>query len=127
MSNLPERYLPARIDLKKNTISIANVAFNMPVCVSKYFVNPDSYSLLVTSSWYHQRSNLPPYINFNISPKNKDFEYSLLFELDSLKVIKFQVITHPNSHVTAFHNIDIGAHCTKLINSSYVTTQQATH
>ncbi|MBL4623583.1 MAG: hypothetical protein JKY42_00305 [Flavobacteriales bacterium] len=123
MVGLPERYLPAKIDLNKSTISIGRAVFNMPICVSKYFANPDSYKMLVTSSWYHQRWKLPPYINFNIAPKGKDFEYSLLFELDNLMVIKFQVITKNNEQVKEFHKIDISEHCTKSIGSSYVTTQ----
>lgn len=122
MEGLPEAYLPANIDLDKNSISIANNQFDMPRCVSKYFAHHESHKLHVTSSWYHQRSILPPYINFKISPKGKDFEYSLMFELDTLEVIQFQVITHPNEKTTSFHKIDIDTRCSSSIESSFSQT-----
>ena len=119
MTGLPETYLPAKIDLENMAITIARTTFNMPPCVSKYFADYDN--LEVTSSWYHTRSTLPPYINFKISPKGKDFEYSLLFGLDDLKPISFGVITHPHEQAIAFHQIEIGDRCTKEISSSYVS------
>jgi len=119
ITGLPDEYLPAKIELNNKVISIGEVTFTMPPCVSKYFENLESYNLRVTSSWYHQRSILPPYINFNVIPKNKDFSYSLLFGLEDLKVIEFQVITHPSKDVTAYHKVAITEHCIKSIGNSY--------
>ncbi|WP_044615846.1 hypothetical protein [Gynuella sunshinyii] len=116
---LPDEYLPASINVREGQISIGGTTLNMPPCVFKYFQDHESYDLSVTSSWYHQRSSLPPYIQFKVSPKNKDFEYSLLFALKGLKVIDFEVITHPNKGVTSFHTIDIGERCKKSIERAY--------
>lgn len=121
MKGLPENYQPAKIDLENMAITIANTTFNMPPCVSKYFKNPESYELQVFSSWYHDSSILPPYINFKIIPKGKSWEYSLLFGLDDIKPIEFQVFTHPNELETYFHPIEIGDQCTKAIGSSYIS------
>lgn len=121
LTGLPEEYLPANIDLDKMVISIEKNVFTLPICVSKYFKDHNDYKLLVTSSWYHQRSTLPPYINFRIIPEGKDFEYSLLFGLGNLKVIELQVLTHPNKNTTLYHKIEINNHCRKAISESYAS------
>jgi len=121
MEGLPENYQPAKIDLENMAITIATTTFNMPPCVSKYFKNPKSYELQVSSSWYHDSSNLPPYINFKIIPKGKSWEYTLIFRLDDIKPIEFWVFTYPNERETYLHPIKIRDQCTKAIGSSYIS------
>ncbi len=120
LDGLPKQYQPASINTKSATISIAQNTIVLPPCLSKYFAFNDIYTLQVTSSWYHERSSLPPYINFKIQPKNKDHAYSILFGLDDLSVIEAQVITYPNKGTTAFHTIAFDKHCQKDINGAYV-------
>lgn len=105
---LPNEFSPARLDLGVNTITIGQRVLTMPPCVAKYFARPESYDLMVTSSWYHQRSTLPPYINFRVKPKNKDFEYELLFSMNDLKPISFQVVTRPDARSLNYHTVEIG-------------------
>ena len=121
MEGLPEKYHPAKIDLENMAITIAKTTFNMPPCVSKYFEDHESYELRVTSSWYHNTSILPPYINFIIIPKGKSWEYRLVFELDDIKPIEFHVFIHKNERITSRHLIKIGEHCTKAIGRSYIS------
>lgn len=121
LEGLPEQYSPAKIDLNNKVISIGKTKFYMPPCVFKYFNDHDDYRLEVTGSWYHQRSILPPYISFNIFPKEKYFAYSLLFGLDDLRVIEFKVITLPSENVRYLHKIEIDELCAKSINDSYST------
>ncbi len=98
----------------------------MPRCVSKYFEGHTNYKLMVTSSWYQQRSMLPPYINIGIKPEEKDFEYSLLFSLEDLKVIEFTVITHEDEFTTSYHSVKINQECMKEIDKSYESTKSTT-
>ena len=119
LTGLPEQYLPANFNEKTHTLSIAKNTFAMPVCISKYFsFSPDS-TLKITSSWYHQRSILPPYINFKISPNDKDYAFSLLIGLDDLAVIEATVTTYFSKNSGAFHQIKIDERCQEAIKNSY--------
>lgn len=108
---LPSEYLPAQLDLNANRLSIGKNILNMPPCVSKYFKNPGSYKLFITSSWYHEHSTLPPYIQFRVSPNNKDFEFELLFNLNNLSPIHFTEVTHPNEKETNYNGLEISEVC----------------
>ena len=119
LEGLPEQYLPARLNLDTMTFQIGNTTLNFPVCISKYFPLDKDYRIKITSSWYHKKSSLPSYINLKISPNEKDFAFSLLFELDTLKPIKFRVFTYNNDNSYHMHELKIDDDCQEDINSSY--------
>ncbi len=121
MKGLPDEYSPAQIDFEKELISIGNTTMQMPPCIFKYFSDRQSYDLKITSSWYHQRSTLPPYISFKVSPLSKDYEYKLLLSLQDLQPIKFEIITHESENSWIHHEIRIGEQCLKALEKSYVT------
>jgi hypothetical protein len=109
LKGLPEQYLPA--SLQNNKIIIGKHELNMPECVAKYFSNSANYDLLISSSWYHNKSLLPPYINFKIKPKNKDYEFGLLFGLDDLSPIQFTVVTHASQTEFSSHPLELSKQC----------------
>lgn len=52
----------------------------------------EPYDLEVSSSWYHERDILPPYLLLDIHPKKKDFRFQILFALETLSVIEVSVV-----------------------------------
>jgi hypothetical protein len=120
---LPERYQPAHLDLQKKSLRIGANQFNFPACVLKYFPNDDQYDIKITSSWYHDLSILPPYLSISIQPRGKDYSFDLLFDMDTLKPIKFEIqIRQPN--MTSFHELVISDSCRKSIEESYTKIKQ---
>lgn len=117
---LPTQYLPAHIDMENNTLRIAKNKLRMPTCLSKYFAFNEPYTLKVTSSWSHQRSSLPPYINFKIEPTGRDYAYSILFGLEGLALLEAQVITYPDDVTRTLHTVALSDVCTKAIHDGYV-------
>lgn len=126
LDGLPEQYQPANIDLKNRVIAIAKNEFAMPLCISKYFSFNEEYTLKISSSWYHKRTGLPPYINFKINPKDKDHAYSLLLGLDDLKVIEAKVLTYPKPGKIAFHTVAFDDRCLKAIENGYAKSNHLT-
>ncbi len=116
LKGLPEQYLPA--SLQNNKITIGTHELNMPECVAKYFSSAVPYDLSISSSWYHNKSTLPPYINFNIKPKNKDFEFRLLFSLNDLSPIQFTIVTHTSQNELSYHPLEISKRCRIEISNS---------
>lgn len=119
LEGLPQQYQPANLDLTLMAFQIGMNTFNFPACVSKYFPADKKYKIQITSSWYHDRSLLPPYIKIKIFPHGRNFEYGLLFELDTLKPIEFQVMTHDSEHSMSYHALKINERCQQSIESSY--------
>lgn len=115
LSGLPSQYLPAQLDLSAKRLVIGKHSLLMPPCVARYFLEPNSYKLSVTASWYHSRSVLPPYIGFRISPIEKDFEYNLLFNMEDLSPIEFSIITHPNDMIINHNELAIPEFCRSAI------------
>jgi hypothetical protein len=87
---LPEQYQPAELDLKSFRIRIGSHAKEFSPFLKSLFDQP--YAFEAFASWYHERTILPPYLSFHISPKGKDFSYTILLELDTLKLISMHVI-----------------------------------
>ncbi|WP_231614119.1 hypothetical protein, partial [Pseudoalteromonas sp. NZS71_1] len=87
---LPQKYEPASFDRKSLTLQIADKKLIMPECLSKYFGDNSTfmYSLDISSSWYHNLTRLPPYLNMTITPDNQNIEYTIRFNMNTLEVMK---------------------------------------
>jgi hypothetical protein len=117
---LPEKYQPAFLDLQNKSLRIGNNKFEFPPCISKYFPNGNQYDIKITSSWYHDLSEMPPYLSILIQPLGKDYGFDLLFNMDTLKLIKIEIVIHESNKVTSYHQVLIDKMCMKSINNSYV-------
>ena len=82
---LPTEYSPAYFKLESSTLIVAKNNLEIPECITKYFVNSE---LDFSSSWYHTRSKLPPYLNIIASHQSENIEYTFMFNMDTLELIK---------------------------------------
>ena len=87
---LPNVYAPAEFDTKAARLRIGKHAMTFPPLFKSLIDQP--HDLRISASWYHVRGTLPPYILLHIHPKNKDFTYSILINLDTLDVIEFSIV-----------------------------------
>lgn len=115
---LPDQYQPAYFDLENKSLQIGTNRIIFPPCVSTYFPDNEKYKLFITSSWYHSSDLLPPYIVFHIRPQNRDYNYELVFELDTLKPYHFLIHAKKSNSVTAMHKIEINESCEESIATS---------
>ena len=82
---LPTEYSPAFFKFDNSYLIVAKNKLEIPECITKYFVNSDLY---FSSSWYHTRNKLPPYLNIIAIHQSKNIEYTFMFNLDTLELIK---------------------------------------
>jgi len=90
---LPNEYQPAQLNLNEGRLRIKNHVMVFPPYIRSLFPE-NRYHLEITSSWYHERSILPPYLSIHIIPDGKDFSYEMLFNMDTLEIIKIEVVIH---------------------------------
>lgn len=110
---LPEAFSPAKIDLSKRYIRIGRVKLNLPICVYKYFDGHEQFDLKVATNQSFTS------IMFKVSPKKKDFDYRLLFTMEALIPIEFQVVTYLSPSSKATHKISMSGDCYAEIGKSY--------
>ena len=95
---LPNQYEPAFLTLRpKAILRIGKNAVTIPQCLVEALSLRQS-NLRFTSSWYHDLSILPPYLNIEVIQSESDNGfyngYGLLFNLDTLKLLQIhRVIT----------------------------------
>ena len=85
---LPQIYQPASFSLKSRTLKIGDNKIIIPDCVWSLFGKVKKESLKFGASWYHKSKTLPPYIHMRIVPTRDKSGYRLLFNLNTLKIIK---------------------------------------
>lgn len=104
---LPKQYQPAELDLDKYRLRIKNHVINISksAYLNSLFPKNKKYDLDISSSWYHDKSLLPPYIVFHIKPLEKDFSYKILFNMDTLDVMKVTVVLKISSNSTRYMNV----------------------
>ena len=115
----PDKYHPAYFDLQKKSLQIGSNKFIFPQCVSRYFPENDKFELFITSSWYHDLKNIPPYMVIRIQPLKKEYTYELVFELDTLKIHHINIRVTESDTVTAIHELKIDDNCKEDIKNSY--------
>ena len=88
---LPAEYQPAQLDLKASKLRIKNHEMDFSPYVKSFF-EEEPYEIQISSSWYHTRSSLPPYLQIRIIPEDKDYRYQLLFNMNTLEIIDIEVV-----------------------------------
>ena len=104
LTGLPKEYEPARFDLSRKVLTIGGKELRFPAVLHRLFpddfivapfgdpvvIKGTPYDLKFSASWYHDLSGLPPYLLIRISPKNRDFAFEILIDLDTLKFIRVE-------------------------------------
>ncbi|MFV9657320.1 hypothetical protein ACNFCK_20735 [Pseudomonas sp. NY15366] len=102
---LPEQYSPATLEIEISTeatespvkeiqIEIAHKKLSVPQCIARMLKTNNTSNILLSASWYHEASSLPPYININFYDPGYNPEkwsnsgYSILFNLTNAKIIE---------------------------------------
>jgi len=107
---LPKKFMPAQFDLNKNRLRIHDKEIIFPKCVSTYFKEHKNPKLLLTASWYHQKSPLPYYIHFQITDDSVDYGYNILIDLETLELIYIHK-TSSAENTTSDSGVDVGEEC----------------
>jgi len=89
---LPKNFMPAQFDLNNNRLRIHDKEITLPKCVSIYFKEYKNPKLVLTASWYHSKTTLPYYLNFEISGKDAN-GYNILIDLETLNLIYIHKIS----------------------------------
>ena len=84
---LPKEFRTAKFDLDKKYLRLNDKEIVFPDCLNKYFNDHEKPELNLSASWYHSKDIMPYYLNFDISQKNIDYGYSILVDLETLKLI----------------------------------------
>jgi hypothetical protein len=95
LDGLPEEYMPAVLSLKDNYLRIANRRLNFPDCLVDLLAGEGEADLKITSSWYHDLTEMPPYIELKFHPASNmyGYKYGLLLNMKTLEPIHFQEYT----------------------------------
>ncbi len=89
---LPSQYSPAELDLDALRLRIGGHVMVFPPLLRSFFQR-QPYDLEVSASWYHgdDGGTLPPYIVLQITPRGRDYSYSVALALDTLRLIDLSV------------------------------------
>lgn len=117
LKNLPIQYQPSILDLEAMYLLIGVHRLDFPSCVSKYFRTDSNSKVTAKASWYHEFDLLPPYITIEVQPKNRDYRFDLMFSLDTVRPIEFQVLTYAQYGLYN-HEVKISERCRKQIESN---------
>lgn len=90
MIGLPEKYSPAIFNWETKILRIGGNQVNLAT-LDNIIPFEQKYEIDVVSSWYHDTSTLPPYIGLKLKPADQSFTYSLLFNLDTLELLKVSI------------------------------------
>jgi hypothetical protein len=121
---LPDQYQPAYLNLQEKSLQVGTKHIVFPACVSKYFPENNNYTVKITASWYHATTAMPPYLLISIHPSGRNYNYRLLFNLDTPKPLKFEIEIHESESVTAFHQLVIDDICRESIERSFGAKEQ---
>jgi hypothetical protein len=102
ITGLPKKYQPATFDRKEKILSIAGKRLLFPKVLHALFtddrvdelfgdplpVKGHPYQLKFSASWYHEADVLPPYMLIRIEPKDRDYAFELLIDMDRLTFIE---------------------------------------
>lgn len=102
---LPDKYMPANINLNTDEITIGENTKRIPIEISRLYKFENDYNIRILSSWYHDRSLLPPYLTIEIKPEGRKYAYLAMLNLDNLSVIEVQVVTYPGKGGAIFSTV----------------------
>ena len=108
---LPEEFGPAKFDREKKILTLGGKALPLPDMLRRNFRDhrlhhwdaeaprqageprtPLAYDLAFTASWYHDPLLLPPYLLMKVTPKDRDFRYEILFDMEKPGILEAHVI-----------------------------------
>ena len=102
---LPEKFQPATFDVASGVLSIARKELTLTPFLKGLLEEPATYDLEMGASWYHELSDLPPYLSIHIKPKGRDYSYHILIDMAGVKVLEVEVwlegketTTHRTTH-----------------------------
>ena len=89
---LPAEYSPAELDLDAFRLRIGRHLMEFTPLLRSFFER-QPYDLEVSASWYHDDADgtLPPYIVLQVTPKGRDYSYSVALALDTLRLIDISI------------------------------------
>jgi hypothetical protein len=110
---LPKVFQPAAFDRDKKVLTIGGKQLELSPVLKRLF--PDNrevdffgktdkkdsipYDLSFSASWYHGPSTLPPYLQIRITPKERNFRFEILVDIQALRILEAEMIVSlsPNS------------------------------
>lgn len=107
---LPKEFGNSKFDSEKGYLKINNKEIIFPQCVRQYFYIHNKPKLNLSASWYHSKDIMPYYLNFNISQSDKDYEYTILVDLETLELIYIN-ITLKQENSSHEHRIELDDNC----------------
>ena len=86
---LPKQYSPAELDLETFRLRVGGHVMQFSPLLRSFFQR-QPYDLKVLASWYHDNDDgsSPPYLVLEITPKGRDYSYSVAFALDTLRLLE---------------------------------------
>ena len=89
---LPSQYSPAELDLEAFRLRIGNHAMEFSPLLKSFFKR-QPYDLQVLASWYHDNDDgkSPPYLVLEVTPRGRDYRYSVALALDTLRLLGVSV------------------------------------
>ena len=90
LTGLPQRYAPAELDLKASRFRIGKHEMTFAPYLKTIFEQP--YDVRVFASWNHDPAFMPFYIYLRVQPKNRDYSYRILFNVETLELMELSVV-----------------------------------
>jgi hypothetical protein len=87
---LPKQYGQAHFDKTTFTLRIGNKKISLPECLKEKFNEYPHYEFTFSASWYHEIDLLPNYINLKMISIKEDYGHEVLFNLETLDIIKIE-------------------------------------
>jgi hypothetical protein len=114
---LPEEFQPAELDLEAKRLRINNHEMILPDYLNS-LLTEEPNELKITASWYHTASKLPPYLGFNIKPIDKDYDYRILLDLNSLEIVYFCINIQIDEERSRWFEVDLDEDMKKRFRAS---------
>jgi len=118
---LPAKYAPAEFDEKAFRLRVGGHAITLHPFLQTLFYFP--HDLHISASWYHDPKILPPYILLRIQPKTRQFQYEILFNLESLKLIHVEIRLEHEDRSTQNLELAIPGEVRKSMDASVETAK----
>jgi len=107
---LPKKFGKPKFDLDKNYLRIKDKEIVFPYCLSYYFDIHEEPTLNLYASWYHSKDIMPYYLHFDISQKDEKYGYTILIDLETLKLIEVAISISQGNGIYA-HEIKLADYC----------------
>jgi hypothetical protein len=80
----------------------------MPACITTMLPSRSLADIRAQGSWWHERSVLPPYLDFTFSPATPGIQpaYSLMFDLRNGNLLKVGRFSHDG-----YEEVDLAKRC----------------